>query len=50
MKKDFIRIPHRKTSHYKDSTSELHLPEISKGRTFGGESEHSPWIHFYMHG
>lgn len=29
-----------KTFHYKDSTSELHLPEINKGRTFGVGSEY----------
>lgn len=30
----FIRIPHMKTFYCKESISELHLPKISKGKTF----------------
>lgn len=36
-------MPHRRTLHYEDSSSELPLPKISKERTFEIESEHSLW-------
>lgn len=37
--KDFIRILHMRTFHYNNSTSEVHLPKISKERIFEIDTE-----------
>lgn len=43
LKNYFIRISHRRTFHYKDSSSELYLPSNSKVRIFEIDSECSLW-------